>query len=168
MLNVYRPDLSLRKPRHHDLGSTTPRDPICKIVIRVQDNRPFAGNAFGQNRLLPGNSFSTAQKFDMRDPHVGDDRVLRRRDADQSCNFSWVIHTVLKNRYLMLTLESQDGERYPNVIIQVANRFRDAKPFPQYRRHHFFGAGFSVASGNANDGDLKFAAIVLRQSLETS
>ena len=66
----------------------------------------------------------------------------------------------------MLTLESQDGERYPNVVIHC-QPFRDAKPFPQYRRHHFFGAGFSVASGNAYDGDLKFAAIVLAKS-ETS
>src|ERR1700733_15352298 len=107
MFDICRSDFSLLESRHHDVAATTSRDPSSKIVIGIEEDRTFRRNALRQDRFLLSNRLPSPEKLDMRDSHIRDDGVLRRGNIDQARDFTRMVHTVLENRNLVLTLKSQ-------------------------------------------------------------
>jgi len=61
-----------------------------------------------------------------------------------------VIDAEFHHRGLVRRGQSQEGERHPNVIVEVALRLEHSSAARQDRRHHLLGGGLAVAAGYAD------------------
>ena len=140
-------------------------DFLAERIVRIQNDRSFGADRFGERAFLGGDRFARTHELDVRDADVRDDGGIRRGDFRERGDFAGMIHADFPNGDLIFRRRFQHGARKTDVIVEVAFRFRDAKIRRQHRGGKIFRAGFAVAAGDGEHFERKRFPIIRGQVL---
>ena len=133
-------------------------------VVEVQDYRAVAVGvdfAFGGN-----DAFEAAEAGKVRRGDVGNQRHVGAGERGQLRDFAGVVRAHLYHRIAVFVSEAQQGKRYADVVVEVADGGEGLPACLQQPLQHFFGAGFAVAAGDGEKLCLAACAAVAGECLQ--
>ena len=111
-------------------------------------------------------TFHAAKSFQVGLAAVGDESVRGIGVHAVSGNFFLVVGAHFNHSDLRSLGNREDGQRYADVVVEVANGGGCFVGSTQYRAHQFFGGGFSIAARDGQEWNIELGSMVARQILE--
>ena len=136
-----------RSSKHHFCAC--PRsDCLAEQIVGIQNHGSFRSYCFGQRPFFSGDCFARTQELDVRYADICNNRRVGGGDLRQLCDFAGMVHPDFPNGHFILGSGFQNGAWQPNVIVEIAFGFRDAKFSREDRRGEILRARLAVASGD--------------------
>ena len=96
-------------------------DEIGEFAVRREECDPFVvGQGFGYLGLCAGDVLARAEVFEMRGPHVRDDRALRPCDGGKAGDLAPAVHAHFDDKGLAVLGRGQDRERKAELVVEIA------------------------------------------------
>ena len=111
-------------------------------------------------------ALETAESLQMGFAHVGDKAAVGLADIYEFRYIPRVTCSHLNERELMFARDAQDGEGYPNGIIEVTLCIEEFISGLQDSRSEFFGGGLAIRTGDANHSDAEGSSPFARELLQ--
>lgn len=111
-------------------------------------------------------ALETAESLQMGFAHVGDKAAVGLTDIYELLYIARMAGAHLDERELMFACDAQDGEGYPNGIIEVTLCIEELVSGLQDSRSEFFGGGLAIRTGDANHSDAECSAPFARELLQ--
>ena len=116
-------------------------------------------------RLLHALEASKALKMSASD--VGDESEVSLSYAAESCYLAGMVGTRLDDGHFVLRLDTQEGERHADVVVQVALGAEHALPLREDGRGQFLGGRLTVGTRNLQHRSAPSPAMVGGQLLQS-
>ena len=102
----------------------------------------------------------------MRRRGVSDDGDVGADEGGERGDFAGVVCADFDDGVAVFVGQAQQGERYADVVIEVALGGQGLSLLLQEALQDFFGGGFAVGTGDGNEGGTAAFAVVTRQGSE--
>ena len=129
-------------------------------IIGVDHGHPAGAEAGEDAAFFAGDPVHVAHPFEVGPLRVGYHRHGRRAKRRQIGDFARVIHAHLDDRCPMAGIDSQQGQRQTDVVVQIAARRQHgiAKLAPENGGDHFLGRRLAIRARHGDDRDFETGA----------
>ena len=91
--------------------------------------------------------------------HIGDESKVGLHDAAQEGYLAGMVGSRLDDSHLMLGTDAQQGERHPDVVVEVTLGEEGAEAAAQHGTHQFLRRCLAVGAGNLQHRDRELTAV---------
>ena len=131
--------------------------------IAIEHRRAARAQAFQNFQLRIADALARAEKFDVCRADIGNDGDIRLCLHSHAGNFLEIRHAHFHNCRLCVFLQTEQRQRHADFIVQIALCIDGIELLREHCCRHFLGCRLADRTGDADNRDVKQAAIAACQ-----
>lgn len=153
------PVVARLKTNSHDCGARSSRQLIGPRVVAIEKEASIRGQQFRQPAFFVSNTGKVAEELEVLAANVGNDAVAGLDHFHQGCKLAGMVGASFEDGGLMAGIESQEGERNANVVVEACFTRERGELLPKDGSDEFFGGGLAVGAGDGDGFGSKLLAV---------